>query len=394
MIAAMRAKSGFFARQSPDRQAAIESYYTHAARNDLFLTHSLHEPQLDRSKRRSQQPVPGLALHVVEETSKGLIISGGKLVATAAAYANEMLLWPAVPNFGPGDEPYALACCLPMASPGVRIVCRPSFTHTAPAADYPLSSRYDEMDSAVFFNRVLVPWDRVFLHGDIQLAIEMYPKTRIRELTAHQTNIRLLVKLEFLYALLVRLAQAAGRENAPAANMMLGEAAGQIEIVRSSIMASEYQAETDPENGVLYPDFSALMVGRLMGPRFYPEFLHRIRRIASSSLMQVPSSIADFDTEIGADLDFYYQGAKLSARERTGLLRCAWDVCGTDFGSRHGLYELFYAGDPDQNLERMHREYRYQPELLARFDQFFATLPDTKAVEPQPARRAKASAGN
>lgn len=376
MITAMRYKSEFFARQSIDRKAAVEGYYEHASRSDLFLTHSLHDAQIDRSKRRAEQPDPGLALHVVQETPKGLIVNGAKMVATAAAYADDILLWPAVPNFGPGDEPYALACCVPIATPGIRVVCRPSFVHPDAKSEYPLSSRFDEMDSAVIFNRALIPWDRVFLYNDIKLITEMYPKTRIRELTAHQTAARLLVKLEFMYALLVRLAEAVGRDTSQMANVMLGEAVASVEIVRACLTASEHQAETDPDNGVLYPDFSALMAARIMGPRIYPEFIHRIRRIGSSALMQVPSSFGDFDTDVGADLNRYYRSARLSAKERTILLRCAWDMSGSDFGSRHALYELFYAGDPEQNLERMQREYPRKAEQLARFDQFFRSLLD------------------
>jgi 4-hydroxyphenylacetate 3-monooxygenase oxygenase component len=376
MITAMRCKSDFFAKQSADRKAAIESYYEHAARNDLFLTHSLHDAQIDRSKRRSEQPDPGLALHVVEETPKGLIVSGAKMVATAAAYADDILLWPAVPNFGPGDDPYALACSVPIATPGVRVICRPSFVRPDAKSEYPLSSRFDEMDAAVIFNRALVPWDRVFLYNDRKLITEMYPRTRIRELTAHQTTVRLLVKLEFMYALLVRLTEAVGRETLQSVTVLLGETVANIEIIRACLLASEHEAETDPENGVLYPDFSALMAARIMGPRIYPELIHKIRRIGSSALMQVPSSLSDFDTELNADLNRYYRSAQLSARERTLLLRCAWDVSGSDFGSRHALYELFYAGDPEMNLERMQRENPRKGEQVARFDQFFRSLVD------------------
>jgi 4-hydroxyphenylacetate 3-monooxygenase oxygenase component len=384
MITAMRCKSDFFAEQSNDRKAAIEGYYEHAARNDLFLTHSLHDAQIDRTKRRSEQPDPGLALHVVEETPKGLIVNGAKMVATASAYADDILLWPAVPNFGPGDDPYALACSVPIGTPGIRVVCRPSFVRPDAKSEYPLSSRFDEMDAAVIFNKVLIPWDRVFLYNDRKLITEMYPRTRIRELTAHQTAVRLLVKLEFMYALLVRLTEAVGRENVQSVTVMLGETVASIEIIRACLLSSEHEAETDPENGVLYPDFSALMAARIMGPRIYPDLVHKIRRIGSSALMQVPSTMGDFDTAVGADLDRYYRSAKLSAKERTTLLRCAWDVSGSDFGSRHALYELFYAGDPDMNLERMQRENPRKAEQLERFDLFFRSVLDEDRVAQKP----------
>ncbi|HEY5210926.1 MAG TPA: 4-hydroxyphenylacetate 3-hydroxylase N-terminal domain-containing protein [Stellaceae bacterium] len=383
MITAMKEKSSFFAQQSAERQAAMDSYYAHAASRDLFLTHALHDPQTDRSKRRSQQPDPGICLHVVEENRRGIVVSGAKVVATGAAYADEILLWPAVPNFGPGDEPYALACVIPINAPGLKILCRPSFTHVGRTDDYPLSSRFDEMDSVIVFDRVLVPWDRVFLHGDRELITKLYAGCRIRELTAHQTNTRLQVKLEFLYALLVRMAESIGVEKNLLVGISLGEAASYIEIIRACVLASEYQAEVDPDNGVLYPDFSSLVLGRLMGPRLYPEFIHKIRRLGSSGLMQVPHSLADLDSPLGPELERYYRGAQLSAREKILLARCAWDICGSDFGSRHSLYELFYGGDPDQNFERMQREYPRKAEHLKKFDRFFnALLRETQAPTP------------
>ena len=374
MIAAMRAKSSFFAQQSIERQEALESYYKHAATSDVFLTHSLHEPQLDRTKRRSEQPDPDMPLHVVEETSRGLIVSGAKLVATASPFADDILLWPTVPNFGPGDEPYALACCIPVSSPGIKLVCRPSFIRSGTDQDFPLSSRFDEMDAAVFFDRVLVPWDRVFLHGDTNLIREMYAKTRIRELTAHQTAVRLLVKLEFIYALMVRLSEVVGREKSSTTNVSLGDAVTSIEIIRSCIVASEALATVDPENGVLYPDFASLMVSRIMGPRIYPEFLNKIRVIGSSALMQIPSTSRDFAGPIATFLNKYTRSMNASAQDRAALLRYAWDVCGGDFGSRHGLYELFYGGDPDRNLERLQQEYPHKQRQLASFDAFLASM--------------------
>lgn len=380
MITAMKHKSSFFAQQSPDRQAAMDGYYKHAASKDLFLTHALHDPQVDRGKRRSEQSDPGLALHVVEETKQGLIVNGAKVIATAAAYADDILLWPAIPNFGPGDEPYALACAMPIASPGLKVICRPSFTHLGRRDDHPFSSQYDEMNSVIVFNRVLVPWDRVFLHGDSSLITKMYSGTRIRELTAHETNTRLQVKVEFIYALLVRMAEAIGVDKSLLVGISLGEAALYIEIIRSCILASEYQASVDPENGVLYPEFTSLIIGRLMGPRLYPEFIHKLRRLGSSGLMQVPSSMADLDAALGPDLARYYRGAHISAREKIALARCAWDICGSEFGSRHSLYELFYGGDPDQNFDRNSREYPRKQEHLEKFDRFFRTLVEEGAV--------------
>jgi aromatic ring hydroxylase len=67
--------------------------------------------------------------------------------------------------------------------------------------------------------------------------------------------------------------------------------------------------------------------------------------------------MSGFDSPIGKDLEKYYRGAKISAREKTRLFKLAWDLLGSDFGARHTLYEVFYAGDPSMLMAGFHREY-------------------------------------
>src|SRR5581483_8418204 len=70
------------------------NYTRHCRENDLFLTHALGDPQVDRSEqpqneRRQVPESEEIALHVVDETADGVIVSGGKQLATAAAVSNE-----------------------------------------------------------------------------------------------------------------------------------------------------------------------------------------------------------------------------------------------------------------------------------------------------------------
>src|SRR4029453_13324690 len=102
---------------------------------------------------------------------------------------------------------YALCFAPPLDTPGLRFLCRESFHYGKSTYDHPLSARFDEMDAVVVFDDVLVPWDRVFLHGNTHLVAGAYSMTRIRELTAHQTNTRLLSKIEFVYGVLCAMAE-------------------------------------------------------------------------------------------------------------------------------------------------------------------------------------------
>ena len=374
MLTALAAKRGFFLELGPERAEAVVAYHRHVAHEDLFLTHALLDPQLDKGRLRHQQRDPGIPLRVVDRTSEGLIVNGIKRIATAAPYADEILVWPFPPTFQPGEDPYANVFAVPMATPGLKTICRPSFAHAGDRRDHPLSSQFDEMDATVVFDHVLVPWDRVFLHENIALLNRMYRDTRMRELTAHQTNARLEVKLGFLYAIIVRMAEAAGLHTRPEIMELLGEAAVRVEVIRSTTRSAEEQAQLDPNNGVLYPDLFALQAGRALGPIYYPEMLDMLRRLGGGGLVQLPVSMAEFDSPIGADLERSLSGAGLSGRDKTRLFKLVWDLIGTEFGARHELYEVNYAGERGALVAGIHREYGRRPYYLDHLDRFMRGL--------------------
>jgi 4-hydroxyphenylacetate 3-monooxygenase len=357
MLTAWAAKSAYFAQQSPECAERVLRYYEYCREHDLFLTHALIDPQVDRTKNRAQQDDPYLCLRIVEENSRGLIVRGAKMVATAAPFADDILVWPFPPTLTEEEAAYAMMFIIPVASPGLKVICREPFNRPEQYEDHPLSARFDEMDAVVVFDDVLVPWDRVFLHGKHQLVAQAYAGTRVREMTAHQTNTRLLAKVEFVYGVMCLMAEAIGVHNAPAVQETLGEAASYIEILRSVLIASEVEANVDPSNGVMYPALQPLQVGRTWGPRIYPRLMDMVRRLGAGGFMQLPATMSAFDSPIGKDLERFYRGAKISAREKTRLFKLAWDLLGSDFGARHTLYETFYAGDPSMLMAGFQREY-------------------------------------
>ncbi len=357
MLTAWAAKKEYFAQQGPEYAERVWRYYEHCREHDVFLTHALIDPQIDRAKNRIQQDDPYLCLRMVKETSQGLIVRGGKMVATAAPFADDILVWPFPPTLTEEETPYALVFIIPVASPGLKVICREPFARPGQYEDHPLSARFDETDAVVVFDDVLVPWDRLFLYPDARLVAQASMGTQVRELTAHPTETRLLAKVEFVYGVLCLMSEAIGVQNMPAVQEMLGEAVSYIEILKSALVASEAEASVDPSNGVMYPALSPLNVGRTWGPRIYPRLMEMVRRLGAGGLMQLPATMNAFDSPIGKDLEKYYRGAKISAREKTQLFKLAWDLAGSDFGARHTLYETFYAGDPSALMAGFHREY-------------------------------------
>lgn len=356
MVTAWAAKADYFSKQTGECTDRVLRYYEHCREKDLFLTHTLVDPQVDRSKNRAEQADPDQCLGIVDETAAGLIVRGAKMIATAAPFSDELLAWPFPPTLTSEESRYAVVFIIPVATPGLKILCRESFTRTGEVEDHPLSSQFDEMDAVAVFDGVTVPWDRVFLYNDVKLVGEMYTGTRVREWTAHQTNTRLLSKIEFVYGILSLMADTIGVGQKPAVQETLGEAASYVEIIKSLVLASEQEAQVDPSNHAIYPALAPLQAGRAWGPRIYPRMMEMMRRIGAGGLMQLPATFSAFDGPTGKDLEKYYRGAETTAKEKVKLFKLAWDLVGSDFGSRHELYEMFYAGDPSMITAGVHRE--------------------------------------
>ena len=176
----------------------LRRYFRYVRDNDLFVTHALVTPQTDRSKSPSEQRGEFLHMGVVRETEEGLVMRGARMLATLAPIADEVLVF-SLPGLKPGDEPFSTVFSLPLDTPGVKLICRePHGDGGRSEFDHPLAVNFDETDALLVFDDVLVPWDRVFIYNDIKLANQLYPRSNLRNHTAHQTSIRGLVKMQFV----------------------------------------------------------------------------------------------------------------------------------------------------------------------------------------------------
>ena len=150
----------------PRFSANIRRHVARAAVADPFHVSANTDPKGDRSKRPQDQD-PDMLLHVARETDGGIVVRGAKF-ETAAAYANQAFVKPTIANWGDSElSDYAVGFIAPMGAPGMKHICRSGFAGRAPAEDYPLSSRFDEIDTLIVFDDVFVPWEDVFVYGDL-----------------------------------------------------------------------------------------------------------------------------------------------------------------------------------------------------------------------------------
>src|SRR3954467_7859938 len=163
MVTGLAAAAPEFGRTDKRFADNIRAYHTLARERDLCMTHTLLNPQVDRSRPVERQE-KDLAAKIVKETDAGMVLKGARMVSTLCAYSDDLLVLPSTFLATNADAaPYAFAFSIPVATPGLRFVCRPSVMHQNAASpmDFPLSSRLDEGDGLAVFDDVLVPWERV-----------------------------------------------------------------------------------------------------------------------------------------------------------------------------------------------------------------------------------------
>ncbi|GAB7057932.1 MULTISPECIES: 4-hydroxyphenylacetate 3-hydroxylase family protein [Paenibacillus] len=321
----------------------ISAYYQTARDRDLFLTTSLLDPQIDRSKGLNDKKIAERYLHVVKETSEGIVLRGAKMIATGAPYTHDFLIFSfhrLMNDYGK----HAHALIVPADSAGLHIVCRESFADPR-EKEHILSSRYDEMDAVLLFDDVLVPWERVLLYGDAEAVWELRTNKTANALAFHQTVVRFAAKLEFVTGVAFAMAETIGVNGFLHIQEKLGELLTQIDTIKALLIASEIQAQPD-EAGILVPKSTYLDTARSLGTRFYPRVIDILQQIGGGGFVQTPSSLAEFQGPIAHLLDLYFEGATVGAEKKVQLFKLAWDLIGSPLGARHELYERFYAGDP------------------------------------------------
>lgn len=359
----------YFARGGEQFGKNIRKYYEFMRTNDLCLTHTLINPQTDRSKPVHLQP-QNTAASIVKETDAGVIIRGARMIATLAPFSHEVAVFPST-NLQVSEEakPYAFAFCIPVASPGLRFICRPGIAPIGGRVrDYPFSARMDEMDCVAVFDDVLVPWERVFVSQNPKLANGMFIETGCMNQIMHQFAVKNLAKAEFLLGVALNMAESVGINAFQHVQNYLHEMINTVELVRSCIRASEVDCVPGP-NGTVLPKDQPLLTVRLMFPELYPRLVEIIQILGASGLVMVPSS-DELEGRRAEDVAKYYQGANIAADKRIQLFRIAWDLSCSSFAGRQTLYERYFSGDPWRLAMLRYQNYPLQGELKQRVWEF------------------------
>jgi aromatic ring hydroxylase len=279
-------------------------------------------------------------------------VSGAKVVATGSVLTNYTFV--AHHGLIPlQDKAYAAVFMVPTNAPGIKLICRASYEMTSTAMgspfDYPLSSRLDENDAIFIMDEVLIPWENVFVYGDVEKANNFFPRTGFLPRALMHGCTRLSVKLDFICGLLLKAVEASGTKDYRGVQANVGE----VIAWRNLFWGLSDAMVRDPKpwiGGHVLPNIDSGNAYHIIATMAYSKIKYIIEETVASGLIYLNSHARDFQTaEIRPYLDKYLRGSNgYSAEDRVKLMKLLWDSIASEFGGRHELYEINYGGSTEE----------------------------------------------
>ena len=220
------------AQVNPQYAENIERMYRYCRDNDLRAAEVITDPKGDRKRRAHEQDDPDLYVRIVERNKDGIVVRGAKLHITAASLVHELVVMP-TKGMRQDETDYAVSFSIPVNTKGVTIINRSFAPAELNAFDYPASSHHRMPEGFVVFDDVFVPWDRVFLAGEVQLASRLAQSLGLWERTGGVVEA---VRMSELFVGLAQLVtEMQGKESDPMAQNSIAELITYAEMLRMSL---------------------------------------------------------------------------------------------------------------------------------------------------------------
>ena len=322
----------------------------------------LGDPQVDRSTQpQNEQRTVGedeeVALHVVEETKDGVIVTGGKQLSTAAPHSHECYVSLSATFARRSNPKCVLAFAIPTNAPGLKILAREPVSRWFGSWGHPLQM-LDEQDCMLFFDHVLVPWDRLFMLYD--------PTPMVRMLGADGGGVnfnflgwsnlcRVEVRMRLLTAVATMVAEAIGVIDYREVAAKLGEMATYCEVWRHAMDGVEHRAGPTPSGQ--WTLGAGARPAHLVHPGIRAAWSNCCARSAPpGSSCSRARTISPAPRSAPISTATCAAGTSMSNTSRA-CSDLAHDLAASSYGLRQEIYEYWHGGDPNRNRINLLRSF-------------------------------------
>ncbi|MGO9607717.1 MAG: 4-hydroxyphenylacetate 3-hydroxylase N-terminal domain-containing protein [Candidatus Binataceae bacterium] len=312
----------------PQFAERIHHYVQSAQRRDIRIVECITDAKGDRSRPPGKQDDPDAYTHVVERRKDGVVIRGAKLHITGASLSHELMVIP-TKAMKPGEESYAIACAVPVNSPGVKIIDTTYAPRHPDTRSFPISSKMHMPEGFVIFDDVFVPTERIFLDGEVKFA------------AIFARSLGLWERLGGLSAMaeeadqLVGFAQLIAESNGLATESHIKEKISEMIIhatlVRAALEAAIANCQVTPEGA--FPDELYTNAGKYHAAANYNAMVRHLHDISGGSVLTAPS-VADFENEVTGPLVRKYMGTMtgVDGEYRARLFHAIRDLTADAYG--------------------------------------------------------------
>jgi len=274
-VAAMSATRELLAESDRRYRENIESYYREACKHDWCICFALQGPDvLGVSPQASSS---GQWLKIIEQTSEGIVVGGPCYARSLLPLCEELLVLPGMGARDPGIAPYVSMFAISSNTKGLKLLVKNSPPNAM------------DLDCAVLFEDVLVPWQRVFSFRVREENRNTPGTPAVSASIVHQTAVRNLASGEFAVGLGVLVAEAANLISDDAVRAEVVDMTTTVEMMRAQVQRAEAEAVAD-RWGIFAPNPDAFDQVITQASRLESQLVDIVRRANPSAAARIAAA--------------------------------------------------------------------------------------------------------
>ncbi len=342
------------AQVNPKYAENIERMYRYCRDNDLRAAEVITDPKGDRKRRAHEQDDPDLYVRIVERNDQGIVVRGAKLHITAASLVHELVVMP-TKGMRQDETDYAVSFSIPVNTKGVTIINRSFAPAELNAFDYPASSHHSMPEGFVVFDDVFVPWDRVFLAGEVQLASKLAQSLGLWERTGGVVEA---VRMSELFVGLGQLvSEMQGKDQDPMVQASIAELITYAETLRMGLDYACRHYEQTP-SGMVFPNMLAINVAKYYYAANYHQTVRYLHDLGGGLVLTLPLESDLRNPESGKYIRKYLHTKKdVDVEQRMRVYNLIRDLTADAYGGWQFVVALQAGGGLPAQRIMMNRTY-------------------------------------
>ena len=160
------------ARHGTPYHQRLRAFLAMCQEGNLVVGGAMTDPKGDRGKGPGAQDDPDLFTHVVERRPTGVVIRGAKAHQTGCLNSHWIVVMPTM-RLQAADRDYAIVAAIPVTDPGLTFIYgrQSCDTRALERGDVDQgNAKYAGQEALIVIDDVFVPWDRVFMDGEVDFA--------------------------------------------------------------------------------------------------------------------------------------------------------------------------------------------------------------------------------